>query len=274
MSQTPSPPEQPEGRGHAGGPGEHGARHPEGTAPRTTSRWLIPGILGGLLLAIVLTLVVVALTGDGDDPAGPAPTEEVDEPFGGRTAPGGALPPDEADGPADGGDDPTDGADDPVDGADEPTGGDDDLADGADGADDAREVTDRPLEDLLDTIVIGTDFQLADEGWTPDESAVERGAREAVTGVYSDGSREVRATAAAFDTIADQDDYAQELVEQLPADDLRSEGAVYDDESGRYWAFEDEDEHATVVWRTDTGVVLTVSGDVAAASEVFANLSI
>ncbi|MDD9207861.1 hypothetical protein PU560_15505 [Georgenia sp. 10Sc9-8] len=268
MSQTPSPPEQPEGRGHAGGPGEHGARHPEGTAPRTTSRWLVPGILGGLLLAIVLTLVVVALTGDGDDAARPAPTEEVDEPFGGRTAPGGALPPDEADGPAGGGDDPADGADEPTDGVEGPADGADDPADGA------REVTDRPLEDLLDTIVIGTDFQLADEGWAPDESAVERGAREAVTGVYTDGRREVRATAAAFDTIEDQDAYAQELVEQLPADDLRSEGAVYSDESGRYWAFEDEDEQATVVWRTDTGVVLTVSGDVAAASEVFANLSI
>jgi hypothetical protein len=146
---------------------------------------------------------------------------------------------------------------------------------------DTRSVSTQPLAERLGTDVVDIDdpdvrYTLTDPGWVPDEDTVAAGAREAVTGTLTDGSDDVDVTAAAFDTIAAQDAHAEEAVARLAQDaTLLSDGTVYSDGSGRHWAYLLADgETVTVLWRTDDGVVLTVTGPREATETVYGNMSL
>jgi len=142
---------------------------------------------------------------------------------------------------------------------------------------DGREVSADPLEPRINKEIIGTDFALGDAGWTEDAAGTRAGASEAVAGTYTDGATDVAVTVAAFGTIAEQDAYSEQLAGDLEDDgaQLLSEGSVYPDSTGRHWAYMLADgETTTVVWRTDDGVVLTLSGDPEAVAEVYSGMLI
>jgi FlaG/FlaF family flagellin (archaellin) len=144
-------------------------------------------------------------------------------------------------------------------------------------ASDARTVSTDPLEPRIDTTVVNTSFALTDAGWASDEEAIADGAREALSGTYSDGSTDVPVTAAAFETIDAQDAYSEQLAADLEAGGATSqgEGSVYVDDTGHYWYYVLEDGATTaLVWRTDDGVVLTLTGPADAVQTVYRNMLI
>jgi hypothetical protein len=213
--------------------------------------WLIPTIVG-LAIVLVVGAVVFMLTRGGDTSVA-APG-----------APGAGAP---ASGPAT---DPT------VDGATAEA-----LENGSSSAEppseESREVSPDPLQPRMDTEVVGTDFVLSDAGWAEHAAGTEAGAREAVAGTYTNGSDDVPVTAAAFDTIAEQDAYGEQLSARLEDDGARllSDGPVYPDSTGHHWAYVLADGvTTTVVWRTDDGVVLTLTGDSGAVPEIYSNMLI
>lgn len=142
-----------------------------------------------------------------------------------------------------------------------------------------RTVDPAPLADRLGTEVVdavdpGVPFTLEDPGWAPVDDAPD-GAREAVTGTLTDGTDTVGLTAVAFDSIEEQDAHAEEVVAGLREDGATviSEGTVYSDGSGRHWAFLMPDGvSSTVVWRTDDGVVLTLTGPLRVTEVVYADM--
>ncbi|WP_448073057.1 hypothetical protein [Georgenia yuyongxinii] len=144
-------------------------------------------------------------------------------------------------------------------------------------ASDDRTVSTEPLEPRLDTTVVNTSFALTDAGWTTDEEAIAAGAREALSGTYSDGSTDVPVTAAAFADIEGQDAYSEQLAADLEAGGATSqgEGSVYADNTGHYWYYVLEDGVTiALVWRTDNGVVLTLTGPADAVQTVYRNMLI
>lgn len=142
-----------------------------------------------------------------------------------------------------------------------------------------RTVDPAPLADRLGTEVVdavdpGVPFTLEEPGWAPLDGAPD-GAREAVTGTLTDGTDTVGLTAVAFDSIEEQDAHAEEVVAGLREDGATviSEGTVYSDGSGRHWAFLMPDGvSSTVVWRTDDGVVLTLTGPLRVTEVVYADM--
>jgi cytoskeletal protein RodZ len=142
---------------------------------------------------------------------------------------------------------------------------------------DNRTVSTDPLEPRLDTTVVNTSFTLTPEGWATDQDAIAAGAREALKGTYSDGTTNVTVTAAAFDTIQAQDVYSQQVAgkQESGGATLRGEGSVYANDTGHYWYFVEQDgTTTTIVWRTDDGVVLTLSGPADAVQTVYRNMLI
>ncbi|MFD1507423.1 hypothetical protein FE374_13485 [Georgenia yuyongxinii] len=144
-------------------------------------------------------------------------------------------------------------------------------------ASESRSLSADPLEPRLDTTVVNTTFALTDAGWTSDEEAIAAGAREALSGTYSDGSTDVPVTAAAFESIEAQDAYSEQLAADLEAGGATSqgEGSVYVDDTGHYWYYVLEDGATTaLVWRTDDGVVLTLTGPADAVQTIYRNMLI
>ena len=142
---------------------------------------------------------------------------------------------------------------------------------------DRRTVSTDPLEPRLDTSVANTSYKLTAEGWAADPDAVAAGAREAFKGTYSDGTTDVAVTAAAFDTLQGQDTYSEQLAGKLASGGaaLQGEGSVYANNTGHYWYFVQGDgKSTTIVWRTDDGVVLSLTGPADAVQAVYRNMLI
>ena len=257
MSHTPSDvPDEPRGRG-ASTPAEApattiGTGHP--TGPHDAARPAAGGARGrrGWLVPVVVAVVVVVLAAAGmlllgrneirpADTASPAATPSV-EPAGAPTGSSGT--PTESTAPS---------------------------------TEDTRAVSPDPLEPRVDTAVPGTAFALTPPGWVTDDAATAAGAREAIAGTYSDGATEVPVTAAAFDSLEAQDAYSAGLVAALDAAGAaKGEDAhVYEDGSGHYWYYLLADGvTATLVWRTDNGVVLRLIGPSDAVAQIYENMTI
>ncbi|MFH5824094.1 hypothetical protein [Georgenia sp. AZ-5] len=142
---------------------------------------------------------------------------------------------------------------------------------------DTRAVSPDELEPRVDATIVDTAFTLTEAGWATDEEAVAAGAREALRGAYSDGTTEVAVTAAAFDTIEAQDAHAEQVVADLEAAgaQVQGEGTVYVDNTGHYWyVMHDDGQTASIVWRTDDGVVLSLTGPPDAVQQVYDNMLI
>jgi hypothetical protein len=222
-----------------------------GPQPERRNTWLVPAIIGlGIVLVVGAVVFVLTRSGAGmttADPGAPgvsAPaTEPATAPTDGATA--GATP--------------------------------DEAAVTAPPTADARQVSGEPLEPRVDGEIVGTNFVLSDAGWAEHAAGLAAGAREAVAGTYTNGSVDVPVTAAAFDTIGAQDAYSEQLTASLREDgaQLLSDGPVYPDSTGHHWAFMLADGvTTTVVWRTDDGVVLTLTGDPDAVPEIYSNMLI
>lgn len=242
---TRTPPEGPdEGRPSYGPPA---SQPPYGPPPERKNTWLVPTVIG-LAIVLVVAAVVLLLTRTG------AGTTTADPSAPGASASG------------------TQQATEPT--VDATAGG---TPGGAAATDDAREVSGEPLGPRVDPEVVGTDFVLSDAGWAEHAPALAAGAREAVAGTYTNGSVDVPVTAAAFDTIEAQDAYGEQLTTALKDDgaQLLSDGPVYPDSTGHHWAYVLADGvTTTVVWRTDDGVVLTLTGDSEAVPEIYSNMLI
>ena len=224
---------------------------PLGPQPERRNTWLIPAIIG-LAIVLVVGAVVFMLTRSG---AGTTTAEP--------SAPGASAPA-------------TDPATAPADGATAGQTPGEAEATAAPTAD-TREVSAEPLEPRVDAEVVGTSFVLSDAGWAEHAPGLAAGAREAVAGTYTNGTVEVPVTAAAFDTIEAQDAYSEQLTAALQKDgaQLLSDGPVYPDSTGQHWAYQLADGvTTTVVWRTDDGVVLTLTGDSDAVPEIYSNMLI
>ncbi|GAA4289012.1 hypothetical protein [Georgenia daeguensis] len=215
--------------------------------PERRNTWLVPAIIG-LAIVLVVGAVVFMLTrtGTGTTTAEPGAGASATEP---ATAP-------------------TDGAT-----AGEAPG----EAATAAPTEDTREVSGEPLEPRVDAEVVGTSFVLSDAGWAEHAPGLAAGAREALAGTYTNGTVEVPVTAAAFDSIEAQDSYSEQLTASLKDEgaQLLSDGPVYPDSTGHHWAYQHADgATTTVVWRTDDGVVLTLTGDSEAVPEIYSNMLI
>ncbi|WP_341358729.1 hypothetical protein V5H98_13320 [Georgenia sp. M64] len=139
---------------------------------------------------------------------------------------------------------------------------------------DAAPLADRLGTEVVDAVDPGVPFTLEEPGWASLDGAPD-GAREAVTGTLTDGTDTVGLTAVAFDSIEEQDAHAEEVVAGLREDGATviSEGTVYSDGSGRHWAFLMPDGvSSTVVWRTDDGVVLTLTGPLRVTEVVYGDM--
>ncbi|WP_127131747.1 hypothetical protein [Georgenia sp. SYP-B2076] len=217
--------------------GPHGA--PAGQGAGAARRWLAP-VVALVLVVLVAAAAMVLLGRDGAGPAAPAtPTlAPADAPSAPGSAAATAAP------------------------SAAPTGT-------------TRTVSPDPLEPRMGAAVAGTVFTLAAPGWGPDTAATAAGAREALAGTYTDGTTNVPVTAAAFGTIEAQDAYSAALVADLDAAGATKgeEGSVYVDGTGHYWYYLLEDGvTARLVWRTDDGVVVTLTGPGKPLAELYKHM--
>ncbi len=242
-SESPSEDGAPDAQQDAAGADRQDDAAAEPEEPRRRA-WVLP-VIGVVAILAVVAAIVVATRGGGTDPeptANPA-TEETGAEETGETA------------------------------SDEAT---------TEPAEDEREVARGDLEGRVDQTVIDpeteTSFELQD-GWSENADGTQAGARQAIEGVYTDGDQELRITAAAFETIEEHDTYADELVSRLQADgaEVTDEGPANEATGTGYsWVLETGEDPAdtVVVWRTDDGVVLSLTGPRDAVEQVYRNMSI
>ncbi|WP_193312988.1 hypothetical protein [Georgenia subflava] len=263
--------------GPAGGPpyggAAYGAQVPYGQEPEKRNTWLVPAVIGVAVVVLVAAAVFFLTRGPGAEPIA-SPTATAGQP---ENATDGAAqdPTGDAAQDSDAAQDPNDGTvQDPAGDATAPAAGSEPTGQTTE---DTRVVSADPLEPRVDTTVTETEFTLTDAGWTEHGDAMAAGAREAISGTYSDGSVDVPVTAAAFESIEDQDAYSQQLIAELDESGATQleDGPVYPDETGHFWAYLLADGvTTTVVWQTDDGVVLSLTGDPQAVPTIYSNMLI
>ncbi|GAA4416719.1 hypothetical protein GCM10023169_11930 [Georgenia halophila] len=251
-----TPPENPPGQPHPGRPQngdqQNGDRTPygggpNGQDPQPEKNWLVRTIIGVVVIIVLAVAAVFYVTNQqDDDPTAASTTEEptTEEPT--AEEPTAEEPTTE---------EPT---------AEEPTG------------ESGGDVFAGELRGHVDDEVAGTGYALTDAGWSENSAGMEAGARQAIEGVYTDGTNELPITAAAFDSMSEHEAYAEELVAEYESSgaELIGEGTHYEDDTGHFWAFDNGDGTRAVVWRTGTGIVLTLSGPAGEVNTVYSAMSI
>lgn len=260
----PQPPHGPYG---PQGPGGQGGEPPQGGG----KAWLVPVlILVGVVVIAIVVVAALVLGGNGDPaPEGQAtPTEPAVE----ETTPEDPATEDETlpeeDATEDDATEPGDG------GGDGGTDGDPN-----DPSIDEPQITDEDLEEIL---FVRPDAEAGfeqDGDWETYDRGMDEGARQAIQGTFSNADDSVELTATAFESIEEQDAFF-ELLSGESEYELVNEADVYLSGEGTARWFVDVDNategraDALVVWTTDSGVVLTGTGDVIAVEDLFFDLSI
>jgi len=115
------------------------------------------------------------------------------------------------------------------------------------------------FDQLEESITAGeTTFEVTEDGFTPDEDALDAGALEAYAATYEADDVEIDflATRWADNDLADE--YAETLAEALDGAEQVETGSTYIDESGTYWAYVLPDDRGAIIWTTDRGHVFQI----------------